>query len=388
MKTIPYGRQTITDEDIAAVVKSLRSDFLTQGPEIPEFEKKFAAYVGAPYAVAVANGTAALHLAAMALNVKPGTRAITSPITFAASANCIRYCGGDVEFADVDPANGLLDPLAVRRLLEKQPKGTYSGIIPVDYTGLPVDLEEFRALADEFGLWILEDACHAPGARFKGKSGKWRSSGDGSLAEAAIFSFHPVKHIACGEGGMITTASKEIYDRLLLLRSHGITKNPSLYERPAEGPWYHEMQELGFNYRLTDFQAALGISQLAKADAGLARRRAIAARYEQAFAGTKVRTLSAPAGREHAYHLFVIQVENRARIFSHLQKSGIHAQVHYIPAHLHPYYRRLGWKEGDFLMAEAFYSRCISLPMFPALTNEEQEYVIRSVMEAVEQGAK
>jgi UDP-4-amino-4,6-dideoxy-N-acetyl-beta-L-altrosamine transaminase len=381
MKPIPYGRQTITDEDIAAVVESLRSDFLTQGPNIEEFESKFAAYVKAPYAVAVANGTAALHLAAMALGVKPGIRAITSPITFAASANCIKYCGGEIEFADIDPETFLLDVRAVRKLLESKPKGTYRGLIPVAYAGLPVNLEEFRKLADEYGLWILEDACHAPGATFKAASGKVRHTGSGDLADASIYSFHPVKHIACGEGGMITTGSKEIYDKLILLRTHGITKNPELFESPSDGPWYMEMLELGYNYRLTNFQSALGMSQLARADSGLARRRSIAKRYDQAFTGTKVKIQKVPEGFDHAWHLYVIRVENRAETFAYLKEKGIYAQVHYVPVHLHPYYRAQGWKEGDFPVAENFYSRCISLPMFPALTDAEQEYVIKAVIE-------
>ncbi|MGE3261186.1 MAG: UDP-4-amino-4,6-dideoxy-N-acetyl-beta-L-altrosamine transaminase [Bacteriovoracia bacterium] len=382
MNPIPYGRQTITDEDVAAVVEALKGEWLTQGPKIEEFEKKFAAYVGAPYAVAVSNGTAALHLAAMAMKVKPGQKVITTPITFAASGNCVRYCGGDVAFADIDPVTFLLDVQAVRRLLESHPKGTFHGIVPVDYAGLAVDMTEFRELANEFGLWIIEDACHAPGASFSGKiDGKKHLCGDSSLADAAIFSFHPVKHIACGEGGMITVKSKAVYDDLILLRTHGITKNPALFEQESPGPWYYEMQKLGYNYRLTDFQAALGVTQLARADQGLARRRAIAKRYEQAFRNTKVISPNVPSKREHAWHLYVVQVNNRAETFAHLRERGIYAQVHYVPMHTLPYYRRLGWKPGDFPLAESFYSRCISIPMYPALTDKEQDYVIQALLE-------
>lgn len=381
MKPIPYGRQTITDEDVAAVTKALRSDLLTQGPVIEEFERKFAAYVGAPYAVAVSNGTAALHLAAAALDTKPGTRVITTPVTFAASANCVRYCGGDVSFADVNPKTWLIDLAAVRALLEKHPKGTFRGVVSVDFAGLPVDLEALRALADEFGLWIISDASHSPGASFRGESGRTYKVGDGRLANLTVFSFHPVKHIACGEGGAITTADKKLFDRLRRLRTHGITKDPSEYVFPAAGPWYHEMQELGFNYRLTEMQAALGLSQLSRADSGLARRREIAARYDDAFRGTAVGTPEVPAGREHAWHLYVVQLKNRAEAFRHLHEKKIFAQVHYLPVHLHPYYRELGWKEGDFPASEAYYHRAISLPMYPALTNDEQDYVIRTIKE-------
>lgn len=382
MKDIPYGRQSITEEDIAAVTKALRADFLTQGPAIQEFEEKFARYVGAPHAVAVANGTAALHLAAIALGVKPGQKVITTPITFSADANCVLYCGGEIAFADIDPETYLLDPRAVRKLLESQPRGTFSGIIPVDFAGLPVDLAAFRELADEFGLWLLEDACHAPGAAFTDRSGGRHLCGDSSLAELAIFSFHPVKHIACGEGGMITTRSAELDAHLRRLRTHGITKNPAEY-RENHGPWYHELQELGFNYRLTDFQAALGTSQLKRADAGLARRREIAQRYDQAFRGTKVKAPFVPKGSEHAYHLYVIQVEDRRRVFEGLKARNIFAQVHYIPVHYMPLYRDKGFHKGSLRKAEAYYEKCISLPMYPTLTDAEQSYVIEQVLDLV-----
>ncbi len=231
MTPIPYGRQTITEADVAAVVEALSSDYLTQGPRVEAFERAFAAHVGAPYAVAVANGTAALHLCALALDVQPGQRVITSPITFVASANCVRYCGGTVEFADIDPDTFCLDIAQVRRRLEAAPRGTYAGLIPVDFAGYPVDLPAWRALADAFGLWIIEDACHAPGAARPS-----HRAGDGQFADLAIFSFHPVKHVATGEGGMITTARRDLYERLLLLRTHGITKDPALLsETPAAG---------------------------------------------------------------------------------------------------------------------------------------------------------
>ena len=279
---IPYGKQYINEDDIKAVVETLQHDFLTQGPKITEFENAFANYIGCKYAVAVSNGTAALHLCALALKVDTTTRVITSPITFAASANCVRYCGGEVHFADIDPDTLLLDIKSVKALLEKHPKGYFSGIIPVDFSGYAVNLQEFRNLADEYGCWIIEDACHAPGGHFIDKEGNKQNCGNGNFADLAIFSFHPVKHIACGEGGMITTNNEKLYKQLLLLRTHGITKDPELMLQ-HDGGWYYEMQELGYNYRLTDFQAALGLSQLKRADEGLTRRKEIASIYNETF---------------------------------------------------------------------------------------------------------
>lgn len=376
--SIPYGRQHITEEDLSAVREALQGDFLTQGPAIAAFEEAFAHYVGSKYAIALSNGTAALHLSVLALQVKPGSKVITTPITFAASANCVLYCGGEVVFADIDPATGLLDINAVQRLLEASPKGTYSGIIPVDFAGNPVNLEAFRALADAHGLWLLEDACHAPGASFIDSKGTEQRCGNGNYADLAIFSFHPVKHIATGEGGMITTNNKELYDRIMMLRTHGITRDPAkMHEH--HGGWYHEMQMLGYNYRITDFQCALGSSQLKRANEGLQRRRLIAARYDEAFRGTAVQTLNTTQGGKHAYHLYVILSERRKELYDYLREKGIFSQVHYIPCHTHPYYRSLGHKPGDYPLSEAYYSRCLSLPMFPSMSDEEQEYVIQTV---------
>ncbi len=383
MQTLPYGRQHVTDDDVAAVVAALRSDFLTQGPRVAEFEEKFAAYVGAKYAVAVTNGTAALHLCALALNVRPGQRVITTPITFAASANCVRYCGGEVHFADIDPATGLLDLQAVRKLLEAHPPGYFAGLIPVDFAGLAVDLAAARALADEFGLWLIEDACHAPGGFFVDEAGEKRRCGSGQLAELAIFSFHPVKHIATGEGGMITTNDAALYQRLRRLRTHGIEREATGLLRQDEGGWYMEMQELGYNYRISDILCALGLSQLARADAGLARRRELAARYDAAFAALPGVAVLAPGRPGHAYHLYVIQVANRRGLYDFLRTKNILAQVHYVPVHRMPYYENLGWKFGDFPHAEAYYARCLSLPLYPTLTDAEQQYVVDCVREFV-----
>ncbi|MBS1645316.1 MAG: UDP-4-amino-4,6-dideoxy-N-acetyl-beta-L-altrosamine transaminase [Bacteroidetes bacterium] len=379
MQPIPYGRQNISQDDIEAVVTALQGDFLTQGPKIFEFEQAFAKYVGAKYAVALANGTAALHLCALALGVNSNSKVITTPITFAASANCVRYCGGSVVFADIDAKTATLDIEKVRTLLASSPKGTYQGIIPVDFAGYAVNLEEIRKLADEYGLWIIEDACHAPGGFFTDSSGQKQHCGNGNFADLAIFSFHPVKHIACGEGGAITTNNKELYEKLLLLRTHGITKDAQLMLE-NHGGWYMEMQELGYNYRLTDFQAALGLSQLKRADDGLERRKAIAKRYDEAFAGTKVLPLTPPEDGGHAYHLYVIQVANRKGLYDYLRTKNIFAQVHYIPTHTMPYYQALGNKKGDMPIAENYYEQCLSLPMYPTLTNEEQDYVIDCVL--------
>ncbi|MDR7372364.1 UDP-4-amino-4,6-dideoxy-N-acetyl-beta-L-altrosamine transaminase [Flavobacterium aquidurense] len=391
---IPYGRQNITQEDINVVISALQSDYLTQGPKIGEFEKAFADYVGSKYAVAVSNGTAALHLCALALDVKEGDKVITTPITFAASANCIRYCGGEVVFSDIDSDTYLLDIEKVRKLLESSPKGTFKGIIPVDFAGRAVDLESFRKLANEHGLWIIEDACHAPGGYFKSLDNSNQNCGNSKFADLAIFSFHPVKHIACGEGGMITTNDEILYKKLLALRTHGITKNELEYTNSvsfANGvddetvevypSWYMEMQTLGFNYRLTDFQAALGISQLKRADEGLVRRREIASIYNKAFSEKSFLKSQSGVVDGHAYHLYVLEVEDRLGLYNYLRENKIFAQIHYIPCHLMPYYKNLGWKEGDMPNAEAYYKNCISLPMYPTLSNEEQLYVINKIEE-------
>ncbi|MFD2787553.1 UDP-4-amino-4,6-dideoxy-N-acetyl-beta-L-altrosamine transaminase [Hymenobacter rubripertinctus] len=378
---IPYGRQQITAADIAAVTEALQADYLTQGPKVAEFEQKFAEYVGAQYAVAVSNGTAALHLCTLALHVQPGQRVITTPITFVASANCVRYCGGEVHFADIDPDTALIDLHAVRRLLETHPAGYFHGLIPVDFGGLAVDMEAARQLCDEFGLWLIEDSCHAPGGSFMDSAGREQRCGSGQFADLAIFSFHPVKHIATGEGGMITTNRADLYQALLLLRTHGISRDPDLLER-HDGGWYMEMQELGYNYRMPDILCALGISQLTQAPAGLLRRRALAARYDAAFAGLPaVRPLAGAPG--HAYHLYVVRVPDRKGLYDFLRSRQIFAQVHYIPVHTMPYYQNLGWKPGDFPQAEAYYAECLSLPLFPGLTDAEQDYVLASVREFV-----
>lgn len=396
MIPIPYGKQHITEEDIQLVVDVLKSDYLTQGPKIIEFERAMASYLGCKYAVAVSNGTAALHLSALALGVKKGQKIITTPITFAASANCIRYCDGEVVFADIDPETYLLDLESVRKILEASPKGTYQGIIPVDFSGRAVDLEAFRALADEFNCWIIEDACHSPGGYFIDSKGIQQNCGNGNLAELSIFSFHPVKHIACGEGGMITTNDEVLYQKLLQLRTHGIVKNEALFTNSIQlaggestyPNWYMEMQELGYNYRLTDFQAALGLGQLSRAEKGLEIRRNIAQKYTQAFENISGIKRKSGTVMGHAYHLYVIEVEERLHLYNYLKANNIFAQIHYFPTHLMPYYQNLGWKEGDLPHAENYYKNCISLPMFPSLTDEQFDYVVEIVLQGLKESKR
>lgn len=378
MKKIPYGRQNITDDDIEAVVNILKSDFLTQGPSIKLFEDAFTEYVGAKYAIAVSNGTAALHLCTMALGVKPGDKVITTPITFVASANCVRYCGGEVIFADIDPESYLLDINKVRKLLENDVEKEIKGIIPVNFAGRVVDLEAFKALADEFGCWIIEDACHSPGGYSISNANEKILSGSGKYTDLSIFSFHPVKHIAAGEGGMVTTNDELLYKKILNLRTHGIQQDPNK-KIENHGVWYYEMQELGYNYRLTDFQAALGLSQLKRADSGLERRIEIAKKYEDAFKNSSYIKHQSGVVDGHAYHLYVIEVDRRSELVNYLREQNIFVQIHYIPAHTMPYYRQFGWKNSDLPIAEEYYSRCLSLPMFPTLTNHEQEFVIDQI---------
>lgn len=393
MNPIPYGKQFISDKDIAAITETLLSDYLTQGPKIEEFEKEFSKYVGCKYSVAVSNGTAALHLCALALDVQPGDKVITTPITFAASANCIRYCGGEVVFCDIDRESYLIDIEKIKELLSNSPKGTYKGIVPVDFGGRAVNLEALNDLANEHGLWIIEDACHSPGGFFTDSKGTKQFCGNGKYADLAIFSFHPVKHIATGEGGMITTNNKELYEKLLMLRTHGITKRKELFQNDITlvlgseenkdnnyPGWYMEMQILGYNYRLTDFQAALGLSQLERANEGLAKRKQIAQKYEKAFENYKFIKKQVGYIEGHAYHLYIIEIDSRLELYNYLRSKSIFAQVHYIPTHLMPYYKQFGYKPGDYPESEAYYSACLSLPMFPTLTSKEQDYVISSVV--------
>jgi UDP-4-amino-4,6-dideoxy-N-acetyl-beta-L-altrosamine transaminase len=394
-KPIRYGRQEINKNDIDAVVEVLKSNLITQGPKVKEFEKKFAEYVGSKYAVAVSNGTAALHISAKSLSVGVNSRVITTPITFVATPNCVRFCGGEVYFADIDPDTYLLDPEKVRKLIEAHPKNHFEGIIPVDFAGRSVDMEEFRKIADEHGLWIIEDAAHAPGGSFVDSNGENQQCGNGKFADLAIFSFHPVKHIACGEGGMITTNDEFLYKKLLRIRSHGITSDQSLYtndiklaigeernDAPSDFPgWYMEMQNLGFNYRLTDIQSALGVSQLGRAALGIKKRREIAKVYNDVFKDKDYILDQSGAVEGHAYHLYIIHVKDRLGLYKCLMESNIIVQIHYIPAHFMPYYQVHLEQQPILPFAESYYKSCMSLPMYPTLSKEDQLFVIQKIDE-------
>lgn len=380
---IPYGRQWLDDQDIDAVVQALQSDWLTQGPLVEQFEQVFADYCGARYAVAVSNGTAALHLAALAAGFGPGDEVITSPITFVASANCVLYTGARPIFADIDAKTYCLDVLDVKRRLTSATKG----LIPIHFSGQPCQMADLAQVAREHNLVVIEDAAHAFGATYEVSGNSFRV-GACAHSDMTIFSLHPVKHITTGEGGVITTNSSGLHDRLKRLRTHGITRNPHQLTR-QEGPWYYEMQELGFNYRLTDFQCALGLKQLEKVDGFIARRRAIAKAYDHAFG--QIPELITPAQSPSAtssYHLYVLQFRtiDRLTIFNHLKSRGLGVNVHYIPVHLQPYYSKaFGYQAGDYPLAEEYYARAISLPLYPRMTQQEVDYVIETVRDAVEQ---
>ena len=372
-KMLPYGHQVIDDDDIRAVVNVLRSDWLTTGPNVAEFEEAFARQVGAKHAVAVSNGTAALHAAAFAANIQPGDEVIIPPMTFAASANCVRYQGGTVIFADVRSDTLNLDPARVAEAITPRTRA----IVTVDYTGQPSDLDELNALARQHSLVIIEDASHALGATYHGRT-------VGTLSHLTTFSLHPVKHITAGEGGVITTDDDQLATRLRLFRNHGITSDHR--QREQTGSWFYEMVELGYNYRLTDFQCALGLSQLKKLSGWLARRREIAARYTAAFSAMpEIEPPCVLSDREPAWHLYVIRLNldrlrvDRAQVFAALRAENMGVNVHYIPAHRHPYYQRLGYRQGQWLIAEAAYERLISLPMWAGMSDQDVEDVIKAV---------
>lgn len=374
---ISYGHQYITDEDIQAVVDTLRSDYLTQGPRIPAFEQQFASYLGVDYACMVSNGTAALHLCAMALDIKPGDKVITTPITFVASANGFRYCGAEIVFCDINPKTYLMDLDKLEKLLKQSPKGTYKAVVPVDFAGYPIDEERLHNLAIEYGFATVIDCCHAPGGWWKDSKGEKQMIGNCKYADMSVFSFHPVKHIAAGEGGAVTTNRKDLYEKIALYRTHGITKDASLMQE-NHGGWYYEMQELGYNYRITEFQAALASSQLKRLDWSIERRNEIAKRYDEALGKLPILIPYRDKDMLHAFHLYVIEVQSSERkaLYDYLREHKIFSQVLYIPAHTMPYYRSLGWKDGDMPVAEDYYTRCLALPMYPSLSDEEQGYVI------------
>lgn len=375
---LPYSRQTIDEADIAAVVNILRGDYLTTGPTVSVFEQKIADYVGAKYAVAFANGTAALHGAAFAAGIQSGDEVITTPMTFAASANCILYMGGTPIFADIQSDTYNIDPLSIETHVSSRTKA----IIPVHYTGQPADMDEILAIAKRHRLTVIEDAAHALGAHYNGKN-------IGGLGNMTVFSLHPVKPITTGEGGVVTTNDGILHEHLLLFRTHGITKNTAQMTE-YHGPWYYEMQHLGYNYRLTDIQAALGISQMNKIDTFIARRTEIARQYTAAFANMPELTVPKQRlDRMSGWHLYVIQLNlsalsvDRRQIFEALVAENIGANVHYIPVYYHPYYQRLGYRKGICPKAEDLYEKIITLPLFPKMTDQDVTDVIRAVHKVV-----
>ena len=379
---IPYGRQSIGDDDIEAVVRVLRSPMLTQGDAVPSFEKALAAKVGAPYAVAVTNATSALHIACLALDLGPGDRLWTVPNTFVASANAGIYCGASVDFVDIDPRTYNIDVDALAAKLAATPSDALPKIvIPVHFAGQSCEMDRIAALAARYGFKVIEDASHAVGAVYKGEP-----VGDCRYSDIAVFSFHPVKIITTAEGGMCLTRDPALADRLRRLRSHGITKDPALCDRPLDGDWDYRQIELGFNYRMTDLQAALGEAQLAKLPEFLARRRAIAARYDTLLSNLPVVRPWRHPDTNSSWHLYVIQVAAAARrqVFDHLRANGIGVQVLYIPVHRQPYYERLGFRAGQYPKAEAYYARSFTLPIFPALTDADQDRVVETLAAALE----
>jgi UDP-4-amino-4,6-dideoxy-N-acetyl-beta-L-altrosamine transaminase len=379
MRIIPYGHQWIDEDDIKEVVKVLKSDWITQGPKVKEFEDALCKYTGAKYAVAVSSGTAALHIACLSAGIKEDDEVITSPITFVASANCVLYCGGRPVFADIQEDTVNIDPDEIKKKITKRTKA----IIPVHFAGHPCDLEEIYSIAKEHNLIVIEDAAHALGAEYKGSK-----IGSCKYSDMTILSFHPVKSITTGEGGAVLTNNKEFYKKLSMFRNHGITKDKNKMSR-FNGPWYYEMQELGFNYRITDFQCALGISQLKKLDKFIQRRRDIVEIYGEAFKNNEYFDL--PQETKYAkssWHLYPIRLKNKYKtkkneIFYELRKKQLGVQVHYIPVYYHPFYQRLGYKKGLCPKAEEFYERKISIPLYQHMSNNDVKYVINVILKSL-----
>lgn len=376
---LSYGKQTVDESDIQAVVDVLKGDYLTTGPFVKEFEDKVANYVGAKYAVAVSNGTAALHMACFAAGIKEGDEVIVSPMTFAASANAVLYCGGTPVFADIDPATYNIDPDKIEEKITEKTKA----IIPVDFSGQSVDMDRIKEIADKHGLIIIEDAAHALGSEYKGQK-------VGSQADMVEFSFHPVKPITTAEGGIVTTNSEDLYKKMMIFRTHGITRDQEILNE-NHGPWYYEQQHLGYNYRLTDVQSALGTSQMSKINDFITRRREIVEQYNEAFKGLIEIVTPFEAGFSNSgWHIYVIKVKpelltaTRKEIFEALQAENIGVNVHYLPVYLHPYYRDLGYNKGLCPNAEELYENMITLPLFPSMSNEDVNDVVVAVKKVID----
>jgi UDP-4-amino-4,6-dideoxy-N-acetyl-beta-L-altrosamine transaminase len=384
---IPYGRQQISEADIAAVCDVLRSDWLTQGPMVERFERAIADYCGAGFGVAVNSGTSALHLACLALGVRAGDQVWTSPITFVASANCARYCGAEVDFVDIDPETWNLDvPALEQKLKLAKRKGRLPKVlIPVHFAGQPCELEAIRRLSRQYGFYVIEDACHALGSRYRRQR-----IGGCAHSDLAILSFHPVKHITTGEGGMILGRDPALGKRLGQLRSHGITRDPAEMTESSPGPWYYQQLELGYNFRMTDLQAALGLSQLQRLDTFVQRRQWLAQRYQRALRGLPLTLPVSRPGTISAWHIYVVRLQlaslrpSRREVFEAMRAAGCGVQVHYIPVHLQPYYRKLGFRPGDFPHAEQYYEEALTLPLYPGLKAKAQDRVIAILRDVVQ----
>lgn len=383
---IPYGRQDITQADIDAVVGVLQSDFLTQGPMVPRFEQGVSRHVGAEHALAVNSATSALHIACLALGLGPGDRLWTSPVTFVASANCGLYCGAEVDFVDIDPLTYNLCPKALEAKLQqaerdgKLPKV----VVPVHLCGQPCDMQAIDALAKRYGFRVIEDASHAIGGKYQGEF-----IGSCRYSDITVFSFHPVKIITTAEGGMALTNDAELADRMALLRSHGITRDPAQMTHDADGPWYYQQIDLGFNYRMTELQAALGVTQLERLDQYVARRHELARRYDQLLTGLPVTTPWQHPDSYSGLHLYVVRLQldklrsSHRQVFESLREQGIGVNLHYIPVHTQPYYQRMGFQIGDFPEAERYYREAISLPMFQTMTEQQQDEVTAALHKAL-----
>ncbi len=383
---IPYGRQSISEEDIEAVVEVLRSDFLTQGPAVPAFEKAVCGYTGAGYAVAANSGTSALHLACMALGLGEGDWLWTSPITFVASANCGLYCGARVDFVDIDPESGNISVERLKTKLESAKKDNRlpKVLVAVHLAGLPCDMEPIHELSVEYSFHVVEDASHAIGGRYRNEP-----VGSGRFSDVTVFSFHPVKTITTGEGGMAVTNKKSLADRMVLLRSHGITRDPEIMTQEPDGPWYYQQVGLGYNYRMTDIQAALGMSQLGRVDELVVRRQELAKRYDELLEGLPVKRPARDEDKYSGFHLYVVRIKTEGlqashkQIFCYMRDKGVGVNVHYIPVHTQPYYRQQGMHEGSFPEAMRYYEEAISLPMYPGLSEQQQNYVVDTLKEAI-----
>ena len=384
---IPYGRQDITQTDIDAVVGVLQSDFLTQGPMVPRFEQSVAQHVGATHALAVNSATSALHIACLALGLGPGDRLWTTPITFVASANCALYCGADVDFVDIDPRTYNLCPQALALKLEQaEREGTLPKVVvPVHLCGQPCDMQAIHALSLRYGFKIIEDASHAIGGKYQGEF-----IGNSRYSDITVFSFHPVKIITTAEGGMALTNDEALANKMALLRSHGITRDPAQMTREADGPWYYQQIDLGFNYRMTELQAALGVTQMERLDQYVARRHQLARRYDDLLTGLPVTAPWQHADSYSGLHLYVIRLQldmiqkTHRQVFEALRELGIGVNLHYIPVHTQPYYERMGFKPDDFPQSQTYYQEAISIPMFQTMTDEQQDEVIAALRVAVQ----